>query len=128
MENINLSDYIPRPAYISRLLKYKDAPLVKIISGIRRSGKSVLLKLFAGELIRKGTKPQDIIYFSFDSLEYDGLDAKGLYSMIKEKLSVSDGKKKYVFLDEIQEIPGWEKAVNSGLIGKIVGIDDEKMI
>ncbi len=113
MEKMNLSVYIPRPDYVNLLLKYKDTPLVKVISGIRRSGKSVLLKLLAEELVRKGIRPRNIIHLSFDSLEYDGMDAKTLYLMLKKKISSGGNTRKYLFLDEIQEIPGWEKAVNS---------------
>lgn len=103
---------IARPNYIKKLLPYVDTPFVKILTGVRRSGKSSIMRLLVEELKARGVSEAQIQYFSFDSLEYEGLKtATALYSYLKEKLI--PGKKVYFFLDEVQEVASWEKVVNS---------------
>ena len=102
---------IYRPAYVDKILSYKDTSFVKILTGIRRCGKSTIMKMLMDELSKDGIASGDIIYYNFDSLEYEGLTAKTLFSILKEKLSQES--RTYVFLDEIQEIESWEKVVNS---------------
>lgn len=105
---------IIRPDYINKIVPYIDAPFVKILSGVRRSGKSTLLKMVADQLRERGIPNGQILMYPFDSLQYEGMTAKLLYNEVKGKLS-SKGKT-YLFLDEIQEVENWEKAVNSMMV------------
>ena len=102
---------IYRPMYVNRIMKYTDAPFVKILTGIRRSGKSTILKMIINELKKRGIPDERILSYRFDSMEYEDTTAKEMFTEIKSKLS--SGEKTYIFLDEVQEINHWEKAVNS---------------
>jgi len=103
---------ILRSAYIKKIIPYIGTPFVKILSGVRRCGKSTILKMIAGELRNRGIPDKRILAYNFDSLQFDGIKtAKLLYEVVKEQLSL-DGKT-YLFLDEIQEVESWEKAINS---------------
>ena len=102
---------IHRPEYVDKIMTYKDTPFVKILTGVRRCGKSTIMKMLRLELEKQGVSPERIISYNFDSLEYEGMTAKQLFSIIKSQLS--DNGKTYLFLDEIQEITNWEKVVNS---------------
>ena len=102
---------IHRPEYVDKIMTYKDTPFVKILTGVRRCGKSTIMKMLRLELEKQGVSPEHIISYNFDSLEYEGMTAKQLFSIIKSQLS--DNGKTYLFLDEIQEITNWEKVVNS---------------
>jgi len=93
-------------------MPYVDTPFVKILSGVRRCGKSTILKMIAGELSKRGVPDERILTYNFDSLQFDDIKtAKLLYEAVKQRLS--PGGKTYLFLDEIQEVTSWEKAVNS---------------
>ena len=106
---------IERPSYLQQLLPYVDAPLVKILTGVRRCGKSSILELLANELKRRGIAEERIVSFRFDSLQYDSIkDYKALYRSIATKLTAQG--KFYVFLDEVQEVADWERAVNSIMV------------
>lgn len=103
---------IDRPIYLDRIMKYADTPFVKILTGIRRCGKSTILKMVMERLIsERGVPKERIVSFRFDSMEYDGMTAKQMFCEIRERLS-SEGRT-YLFLDEVQEVEGWEKTVNS---------------
>lgn len=103
---------IPRPMYIEKVMAYVDAPFVKILSGIRRCGKSTILKMIVKELKKRGVPEGKILHYSFDSMQYEEIKtAKRLYEEVKERIT-PDGKT-YLFLDEIQEVKSWEKAINS---------------
>ena len=103
---------INRPLYMDKIMPYVNTPFIKILTGIRRSGKSTILKLIMQKLKEKqGVVDAQILSYRFDSMEYEGMSAKDVYIEIKEHL-FSSGKT-YLFLDEIQEIDGWEKVVNS---------------
>jgi hypothetical protein len=103
---------INRPLYIDKVKPYIDTPFVKILSGIRRCGKSTILKMIAREIRERGVPEKRIITYNFDSLEFDEIKtAKHLYEAVKKQLP-PEGRS-YIFLDEIQEIESWEKAVNS---------------
>ncbi len=102
---------IDRPDYVKKIMVYLDTPFVKILTGVRRCGKSTIMKMLMEEVRKKGVSDDRIIHFAFDSLEYEGLTAKELFSDLKEK--VQGEERTYLFLDEIQEISGWEKVVNS---------------
>jgi len=93
-------------------MTYVNAPFIKILTGIRRCGKSTILKMLIDEMKKKGIRENQILHYSFDSLEYEDIKtAKALFSHLKQHLS-SEGKT-YLFLDEIQEVKSWEKVVNS---------------
>ena len=102
---------IYRPMYVDRIMKYVDTPFVKILTGIRRCGKSTILKMIMNELKKRNIPEERILSYRFDSMEYEGMTAKEMFNEIKEKLSLDE--KTYIFLDEVQEINGWEKTVNS---------------
>ena len=103
---------IDRPLYVDKIMAYADTPFVKILTGIRRSGKSTILKMIMEKLQSERGIPSDqIIIMRLDSMEYDDMSAKDMYKAIKDKLSPNG--KTYLFLDEVQEIEGWEKVVNS---------------
>ena len=108
MEGIVL---IYRPMYVDKIMKYTDAPFVKILTGIRRCGKSTILQMIMNELKKRGVSEERILSYRFDSMEYEDMTAKEMFAEIKGRLSV--GEKTYIFLDEIQEVKNWEKAVNS---------------
>lgn len=103
---------IKRPIYTDKILSYVDTPFVKILTGIRRCGKSTILKMLIDELKNRGIRDDQILHYSFDSLEYEDIKtAKALFVHLKQHLS-SEGRT-YLFLDEIQEVKSWEKVVNS---------------
>ena len=103
---------IDRPLYVDKIMAYVDTPFVKILTGVRRCGKSTILKMIMERLKTERNSPEDrIISCRFDSMEYEDMTAKQIYTLLKEKLSPAG--KTYLFLDEVQEIKGWEKIVNS---------------
>ena len=103
---------IDRPKYVDRIMAYVDMPFVKILTGVRRCGKSTILKMIIEKLKSERNIPeQRIISYCFDSMLYEDMTAKELYRDISGKLSC--GSKTYLFFDEIQEIDGWERVVNS---------------
>ena len=103
---------IQREEYLQELLAWKDEQVIKVITGVRRCGKSTLLKQYQSLLLNKGVSSEQIIYINFELLEYeDLLDYKKLYAHIKEHLC--EGKVTYIFLDEIQKVDGFEKVVDS---------------
>ena len=103
---------LKREMYLSRIRGFFDSDLVKILVGIRRCGKSVILKQIMNELQEKGIDKEHIIYINFEFIEYEDLkDYKELNKYIKER--ILDEKKYYVFLDEIQKVDKFEDVVNS---------------
>jgi predicted AAA+ superfamily ATPase len=102
---------IYRKAYIEKIMPYVDTPFVKILSGVRRCGKSTILKMVVEKLLERGIPSEYILTYNLDSLRYEGMTAKMLYDEVKGKLP--SGGKTYLFLDEVQEVKDWEKAVNS---------------
>ncbi|MCQ2426794.1 MAG: ATP-binding protein [Clostridia bacterium] len=103
---------IYRPIYVDKIMAYADTPFVKILTGIRRCGKSTILKMLMEKLqSERGVSNEQIVLFRFDSMEYDEMTAKQMYTSLKNR--IVSGKKTYFFLDEVQEIKGWEKVVNS---------------
>lgn len=107
---------IERELYLKQIRPFMNRPFIKVIAGIRRCGKSVVLQLIAEELERRGITKEHIVYMNFESFEWmDIADAKALYLHIKDKVAKTDGKV-YILLDEIQEVEDWEKAVNSFMV------------
>ena len=103
---------INRPMYVDKIMGYVDTPFVKILTGVRRCGKSTILKMIMEKLqTEKNVKASQIASYRFDSMEYEDMTSKQMYTELKGRLI--DGKKTYFFLDEVQEITGWEKVVNS---------------
>lgn len=105
---------INRPLYMDKIMTYVDTPFVKVLTGIRRSGKSTIMKMIMEKLENERHIPKEnIISMRFDSMEYEDMTAKQMFEMIKAGLC--DQGRTYLFLDEVQEISGWEKVVNSFL-------------
>lgn len=103
---------ILRESYLHLLRDYIDKPFIKVITGLRRSGKSVLLMMLRDELINNGIDENNIIYLNFESFEFSEIDdSNKLYLFLRSK--ISNKKQYYILLDEIQEVKFWEKAVNS---------------
>lgn len=93
-------------------MAFVDAPFIKILTGVRRGGKSTILKLIMKRLVEeRGIAPEQIVSYRFDSMEYDGYSAREIYALLKGALAPQ--RRTYLFLDEVQEIEGWEKVVNS---------------
>lgn len=103
---------IDRPLYVDKIMTYTNTPFVKVLTGVRRCGKSTILKLIMERLKQEYHIARDqIVSIRFDSMEYDDMTAKEMFSLIKERINQKG--RTYFFLDEVQEIDGWEKVVNS---------------
>lgn len=103
---------IDRPLYLNKIMPYVDTPFVKILTGVRRCGKSTILKMIMKKLKEeRNVVDEQILNYRFDSMEYEDMTTKELYLELKSK--ILQDKKTYLFLDEIQEIEGWEKVVNT---------------
>lgn len=106
---------IKRDLYINQIIPFIDKPFIKVITGIRRSGKSAILQLLMDELIERGINLENIIYINFESMQFSDIDeAKKLYSYISDK--ILGNQRYYLMLDEIQEVTNWEKAINSFMV------------
>lgn len=104
---------IKREIYMKRIRPFIGTDLIKVITGIRRCGKSVMLELIKQELIESGTNPAQFISINFEDMNYAHLQtAKALHKEITKKASDINGKV-YLFFDEIQEVKDWEKCINS---------------
>ena len=101
-----------RPLYLKELQKYRDKSVIKVVTGIRRCGKSSLLQLFVEYLKEQKVPEGRILQINFESLQYDGMTYRELYNQVMEKAKAGTGKF-YLFLDEIQRVEHWEKAINS---------------
>ena len=112
---------ILRPDYINELSKFIDVPLVKILAGVRRCGKSTILEMMMAELEQRGIAKENIIFRKYSEMDIDeNFTAKDMYRELTEAI---EGKGRcYLFLDELQEVKGWEKVVNSLLEGTNVDI------
>ncbi len=112
---------IEREDYLSILKNFKDQQIIKVITGIRRCGKSTLLELFQEYLLKEGVLENQIISINFENMDYEELqDRKKLYDYINSKLV--KGKKTYIFLDEIQNVKEFEKTVDSLFINKDIDL------
>ena len=100
-----------RSHYLEKLIKFKDTDFVKIITGIRRCGKSSLMKLMIKHLLENGIEKEQIVQINFESIEFKKMNVETLYSYVKNNLPKD--KKAYLFFDEIQKIPEWQDAINS---------------
>ena len=103
---------IYRKKYMDKIIPFIDAKFIKVLTGVRRSGKSTILQMLREYLVQKGVNKKNILFYRFDSIEYENLTSHiALFNELKSKLSSKN--KTYIFLDEIQEVPNWEKVVNS---------------
>jgi len=102
---------IQRKKYLNEALRFRDTDLIKVITGIRRCGKSSLLELIALQLKDEGIADTNIIKLNLESLEVNICSPEELYQFVKAKLT--PGKRCYLFIDEVQNVFGWERAVNA---------------
>lgn len=103
---------VERKHYMKSLIQWKDEQVIKVVTGIRRCGKSTLLAQYQSWLLKNGVSAEQIVSVNFEELEYEELlDYKKLYAYLKERLI--PGRTTYIFLDEIQKVPSFEKAVDS---------------
>lgn len=103
---------IIRENYLKLLIDFKDKAVIKVITGIRRSGKSTLLLQFIDYLKKSEIDHKAIIYINLESLEFDSIrDYRKLYELIAQKISKNNHS--YIFIDEVQNVEEFEKAVNS---------------
>ena len=100
-----------RDIYLKQLIAFQDTEPVKVVTGIRRCGKSSLLKLMQRHILEEGKLPEQIISMNFESMELRGMDVKAFYQYVKER--ILPDRKMYLFFDELQRLPQWEDAVNS---------------
>lgn len=106
---------IDRFSYYEQIEKFIDKPLIKVITGIRRSGKSTLLRLIQDRLITRNVSQEQIIFINFESMKfYDIRDSKELYDYVMAL--VNSNEKVYLFFDEVQLVKEWERAINSFLV------------
>ncbi|MDP3927653.1 MAG: ATP-binding protein [Bacteroidota bacterium] len=106
---------INREIYTNRLVKFIDKPFIKVLTGLRRSGKSSILLLLKEELQRRGVASENIIQINFESFAYaDIQNATDLYDFVKQK--IDNTQTYYILLDEIQEIDSWEKALSAFMV------------
>ena len=104
--------YIERTDYLNWLLRWKGQQIIKVITGVRRCGKSTLFDIFQSHLIANGTSPEQIITINFENLDFEDLtDYKALYRYVNERLLPD--RMNYIFLDEIEHVQHYEKAVDS---------------
>ena len=112
---------LKREIYLEKIRNFYDSDLIKILVGIRRSGKSVILSQIIQELKEKGIDSEHIIYINFEFIEFEDLtDYKELNKYIKER--IKDDKIYYLFFDEIQNVENFEKVINSLRASKKVSI------
>lgn len=100
-----------RDLYLNKLIAFQDTEPVKVVTGIRRCGKSSLLKLMIAHLKEEGVSEAQIIDMNFESHNYKKMDSDGLYEYVRERVLAD--KRMYLFFDEVQRIPNWEDAINS---------------
>jgi predicted AAA+ superfamily ATPase len=121
---IDTANFVVRERYLDAINAFIDQPVVKVLKGMRRVGKSVIMRLLIEQLINNGVPSANILYINKESLEFDALkDYRDLYRYTGEYFidgaSTASSKaaagRKYILIDEIQEIEGWERAVASFL-------------
>ena len=103
---------IARNEYLNRLISFRDKQLIKVITGIRRCGKSTLLEMYRNALLKSGVQERQITAINFEDAEFEALmERHELYSYIKDRL-IPD-KMNYIFLDEIQHVEEWQRVADS---------------
>ena len=113
---------IPRDLYMKRLKAYKDNKLIKVITGLRRCGKSTLLRLFKQDLLKSGVAAEHVIDINFELMAYDDIRDYGqFYKLVRDRIPANG--KCYLLLDELQQVSHWEKAINSLNVETDVDVD-----
>lgn len=111
-----------RDLYLNQLIQFKDKKLIKVITGLRRSGKSTLLSLFENHLITSGVDRNHIIRMNFESFEFDEItNYKELHEYINKRI-LDPNKRHYILLDEVQQVSSWERVINSFFVDANVDI------
>ena len=100
-----------RSQYLDKLISVQDMEVIKVVTGIRRCGKSSLLKLMMAHLREQGVTEEQILSMNFESMQFADMDSKQLYQYVMER--APKGKRLYLFLDEVQKVRDWQDAVNS---------------
>lgn len=100
-----------RDLYLKRMIAFQDTEMIKVMTGIRRCGKSSLMKLMAQHLRESGVTDDQILEMNFESMSIPDMDARGFYEYVKAR--ICPDKRTYLFFDEVQKVPEWENAVNS---------------
>lgn len=100
-----------RDLYLNRIIAFQDTEMIKVMTGIRRCGKSSLMKLMAEHLRETGVTDDQIIEMNFESMGIPDMDARGFYEYVKAR--ICPNKRTYLFFDEVQKVHGWEIALNS---------------
>ena len=100
-----------RSQYLDKLISVQDMEVIKVVTGIRRCGKSSLLKLMMAHLQEQGVMEEQILSMNFESMQFADMDSKSLYQYVMER--APKGKRLYLFLDEVQKVRDWQDAVNS---------------
>lgn len=101
-----------RPTYLKQLIQFKDSDFIKVITGVRRSGKSVLLMLFKEYLLQENVPEDHIIYMNFESFDYQTITTEEKFRQKLNELIPQDHQKVYFLFDEIQVVEGWQRVVN----------------
>lgn len=108
---------IPRKEYLENLIAFRDKHLIKVVTGIRRCGKSTLFELYEEYLLQNGVKPEQIIAYNLEAGEYADIeDSKALYKLVSDRLLPDEMN--YIFLDEVQRVADFQKAVDALFIKK----------
>ena len=108
ISNENLKN---RDVYLNQLIAFQDKEPIKVVTGIRRSGKSKLLSLMVNHLLEEGKDKNQIVEMNFEKMEFSLMTYKELYDYVKER--IIKNKRMYLFFDEIQRVSGWENAINA---------------
>ena len=108
MQKINLRK---RDLYLKRMIAFQDTEMIKVMTGIRRCGKSSLMKLMAEHLRESGVADDQILEMNFESMRIPDMNAREFYEYVKAR--ICPDKRTYLFFDEVQKVTGWENAVNS---------------
>ena len=112
---------ITRTEYLNKLIAFKDKQLIKVVTGIRRCGKSVLMEMYQDWLLQNGVEQDQIIAINFEDMDFEELtDYRKLYAYLKDRLVPE--KMTYIFLDEIQHVTDFPKVIDSLYIKKNVDI------
>jgi uncharacterized protein len=105
---------VSRSDYMQRIMPFMNKPLIKVISGMRRVGKSTIVRMLIDELLESGVPEKNILYINKESLQWDSItDYKELHTQVQSYFLHSTSGPRYLFIDEVQEIREWERAVNS---------------
>ncbi len=100
-----------RDIYLNRMIAFQDTEMIKVMTGIRRCGKSSLMKLMAQHLLESGVAQEQILEMNFESMRFPEMNARQFYDYVSER--ILPDKRMYRFFDEVQRVPGWENAVNA---------------